>query len=980
MNRSPQVSEWSLRRRELRARRGSTIGVLPFCIAVILFGGGVLSAGDASLKLSLQNNDFLVGDVKDSDKSGSLRFQSPMFCSPFEFPVEGIQKLEFPENKPSEDRDRDYSFELSGGDVLFGKLISLSPDAMEIDSSGFGRLHLETSRLRRIARGVLGPDGTRVPELVYLGPNGLDKWEQLNENAKGVEEDGAIVLDQPGASVSADVGLPLKAIIECELSWKAKSEFLFAFGVSKSDTSVKSAFGLEVWEDDLVARRETDTDADVASVAALKPEDASVHLLIFLNRIEGRMQVFSSVGKQLADLEVRELDPRLVTGVRLANKKGSVRLQRLRVSNWSGELIPAVAWEKPRIHKTDGSLVLGRPTGFDAVSGEFLVQGDSGETRIPIDQVANIFVPSGEAPQLTGMRLQMTNGTRISGQFIGIRDSVLTVRTPGIREQLTTSLKSVHSLSSLERSERYPVSKGNGTLRAEGLQLQGRFGKSDGEESASLGPLVWNPEMSETGSHFRKGADASVRIMRSSKVIPPGQNSSNSSRESEKKQVRGIAVPKQEGLSAPSRSKRVQPIATQPCLYLISGDTIPCKLTRIDEQGIGFESPMTSSKFVPHHLIKAVVLIPERTSSKESSQMQNNFPPGVRIFRGVGGQGSSPNQQQTLDAKKRERLLTVPRMQKTNPPTHLVCASNGDYLRGRILEMNEETLRIELRLATREIPRDRISRIIWLHPEQTIGKKPSEEPVEEVSPVVPSPEGIRVHVVRSNGIRLTFHARKVDEEKISGVNATLGECEAPFDEIGQVLLGNEIEAAAAETAFQQFKLQLAVEPLAPPEGDEGGEERTGKESPLVGKQAPEINLKLLSGGEFKLDEKQGRIVIVDFWASWCGPCRRTLPQVHAVAGEFRERGVELITVNLEESPKQISEALEKMKLEMPVALDTTGKVGGKYGITSIPSTVIVDRNGKIDRLFVGGSEEFDEELRKCLNELLGEKTQPEVSP
>ena len=168
MNRSPQVSEWSLRRRELRAVRSSMSGALPFCIAVILFGGGVLSAGDSSLKLSLQNNDFLVGDVKDSDKSGSLRFQSPMFCSPFEFPVEGIQKLEFPENKPSEDRDRDYSFELSGGDVLFGKLISLSPDAMEIDSSGFGRLHLETSRLRRIARGAVSYTHLTLPTPPYV--------------------------------------------------------------------------------------------------------------------------------------------------------------------------------------------------------------------------------------------------------------------------------------------------------------------------------------------------------------------------------------------------------------------------------------------------------------------------------------------------------------------------------------------------------------------------------------------------------------------------------------------------------------------------------------------------------------------------------------------------------------------------------------------------------------------------------------------
>ncbi|MCA9092162.1 MAG: TlpA family protein disulfide reductase [Planctomycetaceae bacterium] len=340
----------------------------------------------------------------------------------------------------------------------------------------------------------------------------------------------------------------------------------------------------------------------------------------------------------------------------------------------------------------------------------------------------------------------------------------------------------------------------------------------------------------------------------------------------------------------------------------------------------------------------------------------------------------STQQQQALDERKKERLLTLPRMQKTNPPTHLICAQNGDYLRGRIIEMNDEMLRIELRLETREIPRDRISKIIWLHPEEVTGQKPDEPEGDEASPAVAEAEGIRVHVVRSNGIRLTFNALNVDSEKISGINATLGPCEAPFNEVGKVLIGSAIEEAAAETAFQQFKLQLAAEPLAPPENEGGGSERTGRESPLVGKDAPDIRLKLLAGGDFNLDEKQGKIVLIDFWASWCGPCRRTLPLVHSVAEEFKERGVELITVNLEESSDQITDALERLQLDMPVAMDVTGKVGGKYAVTSIPSTVIVDKQGKIARVYVGGSDDFDEELRRALGELLGDVKPSEDDP
>jgi len=968
------------------------LGILPESTlslsASALYGEEANLENSPTLKLYLQNNDSLVGRVIDSDKPGILRYQSSLFSTPFEFPIEGIQKLEFPDNEARANQDQDYSFELSGGDVLFGKLVSLGLDEMEIDASGFGRVHLQTSRLRRIARGVLGPDGTRVPELVYLGPNGLDKWDQLNEQAKAREENGAVVLDKQGASVSSDVGLPLKAIIECELSWKAKSEFLLAFGVSKSDSSVKSAFGLEVWEKDLVARRETDTEADVASITELKPEDSSIHLLIFLNRIEGRMQVFSSDGKQLADLEVRELDPRLVTGVRFTNKTGEVRLQRLRVSNWSGDLVPAVAWEKPRIHKADGSLVLGRPSGFDTSKGEIIVQEEGGgETRFPIDQVANIFVPSSDAPKLTGTRLQLTNGTRISGQLIGVRDASLIVQPPGIREQLTAPLKDVHSLNALERSDRYPKAKGNAILQADGVALHGWLEKSDPKLLASKGPLIWHPEMSETAGHLQKGAAANITLSRTNTVTPTptpsGRTPTKPVKPAVNKDVLGFNLPKRPQAAVPAdtppKPRPVLPVAAQPCLYLISGDTIPCKLTKIDDKGIGFESTMTSSKFVPHRLIKAVVMIPEQVNSRRPSPVQPNFPVGVRIMGRVDPRVTA-QQQQSLDERKKERLLTLPRMQKTNPPTHLICAQNGDYLRGRIIEMNDEMLRIELRLETREIPRDRISKIIWLHPEEVTGKNPDEPEGDEASPAVPEAEGIRVHVVRSNGIRLTFNALNVDSEKISGINATLGPCEAPFNEVGKVLIGSAIEEAAAETAFQQFKLQLATEPLAPPESEGGGSERTGRESPLVGKDAPDIRLKLLAGGDFNLDEKQGKIVLIDFWASWCGPCRRTLPLVHSVAGEFRERGVELITVNLEESSDQISDALERLQLDMPVAMDVTGKVGGKYAVTSIPSTVIVDKQGKIARVYVGGSDDFDEELRTALGELLGDVKPSEAEP
>ena len=79
-----------------------------------------------------------------------------------------------------------------------------------------------------------------------------------------------------------------------------------------------------------------------------------------------------------------------------------------------------------------------------------------------------------------------------------------------------------------------------------------------------------------------------------------------------------------------------------------------------------------------------------------------------------------------LTRSKRDRLLTLPRMQKADPPTHLIRSKNGDYLRGRVTKMDDKTLEVEVRLENKDVPRDRISRIIWLHADELDdAKKPA---------------------------------------------------------------------------------------------------------------------------------------------------------------------------------------------------------------------------------------------------------------
>lgn len=197
----------------------------------------------------------------------------------------------------------------------------------------------------------------------------------------------------------------------------------------------------------------------------------------------------------------------------------------------------------------------------------------------------------------------------------------------------------------------------------------------------------------------------------------------------------------------------------------------------------------------------------------------------------------------------------------------------------------------------------------------------------------------------------------------------LGACRVDLGKIDQLLVGAAIEESAATLAFHQWKLSPALEPLAAPEGDNGDSE--GLASVLVGKPAPDFELELLDGDKFRLNRERGSVVVLDFWASWCGPCLQTMPQVETVAREFAGAGVKLISVNQQEMPERIRDVLARLELKAVVALDREGLIGERYGAITIPLTVIIDRDGNVVRVFSGGGATFGDRLRSALEQVAG---------
>ncbi len=810
---------------------------------------------------------------------------------------------------------------MAAGDVLFGSLLGVDDRKVEVEIARLGKIHVQRSNLHRIYRWRDGAD------LIYLGPNGLTGWREPADQKNWREDSGQPTTDKEGASIRGDFGLPPRASIEFEISWKTKPDFVFALGVDDKDATVKRAFRFEAWGGDLVVQRELEQEADLAVVQEVAAGPGRTHLQAYLDQTEGRILVFSPGGKQLADLKVAGNKPAALPGIYLANIRGDVRLEWLRIGRWNGEIPREARTDQARVHRADGSIVYGHLTGFKPDKKEFVLKTDSGESRIADDKVSSVFLspPRDEAPRM--IRAVYQDGSRVSGDLTRIEGGTVSLKVPGFDESLKLPIDGLRSLVVLghEQGEVKPASLPR--LEADGIRLVGRL--EDGREGPGVSCVVWHPAGSTTASPLKPGVAGKV-IYKEPAPQPTRQPAQ------QQQGMGGMALRFAQALAETPSSAPSGTGEEGGSLYLRSGDVIASVITGIDENGVKFRSSMSTSTFVPHDKVKAVELAPETAITVK------------------------------LSKAKRERLLTLPRMQKASPPTHLIRSKNGDYLRGRIILMDDKRVRVETRLEEKDLPRDRIAQIIWLHPEEL---DPSKKPSTDG-------QATRVQAVRNDGIRVTFIPEQFAGDTLSGKSDVLGDTRIRVGEIDQLLIGRGIEEAAEHLTYGQWKLQNAPEPIEPVNDSPGGSGgagggATGTESPLVGKPAPDFDLELVEGQRFHLANSKGKVVVLDFWATWCGPCIQAMPQVEKVTGEFDEKDVQLVAVNLQETPQQIKAMMERHQLKIPrVALDKDGSIAEKYKAHAIPQTVIIGRDGNIARLFVGGGPHLGDQLRDAIKATL----------
>ncbi|WP_437186643.1 TlpA family protein disulfide reductase [Planctomicrobium sp. SH668] len=1005
-----------------------------FITIFFLFGVGFHSATvfaeDGTVvsgTLRTKNGSILNGRFHPIAKEGFVSWQSDQFAQPFEFPAHKVESVQFPDAAGNTPPQSGFLFEFHSGERLYGALKTWESDLVQIETSEFGVVQVHPGTISRLS--VL----SESPQVVFPGFAGLTNWQSQSAGlaTSGTEElirrrfgqrpqtvtdqkpnkelwttEGlAVVTRQPNVALYRDVGVPSKAIIEFEVSWRELPDFVLWLATPnpEADSPLDQGWKFEVWDDTLHVLREQDRVADIAVVEKLSPNKKQISLIAYIDSDAGTLSVYRSNGEPIASLKMpenpvqsRKPKKSIGTGFRLVNRHGDVRLDRLRVSHWNGVLPQHSQAESTRLTLNDGRVLNSNISSLQNNEFNFQQQDDQETTPpVPLKEIAMIDFGKTQAETPTpNTTIILQNGVRVAGTVLETQDGALKFKSESIAAPLSILLKDVRFLGA---SKFQPAEQNDGSLTPKDVtrgelvindqRIHGWLGK--GEATADCYCLSWHPVEATNSSALLLNA-AGYIVFPEKMPLSPSSNDGN--------QTQANAVPRQRFGKALLKNLDQPPTAPQidlTCqLHLKSGDFLNCEIAHIDESGVTIASNVSKALLIPHDQIRAI-------------------------------QFSKSKNEPDLEAAKKLRLLTLPRLQKTSPPTHLLCSLQGDFLRCRLLEMDGEKIKVEVHLEEMWIPRNRIAQIIWFHTSEIEEAKPfspesalpqsnsgsssmvvrlrvgaqgingrAEAGVEssnsQGAPLQTSGESFgevdttgkfngSVLVVRRDGSRLSMTPRSVNQDIIAGDHVVLGESQVNLNEIHQIFIGGQISSLSSQLPFQRWKLQFATEPLiAQDQGDGDGD--SGTSSALVGQDAPEINLKMVGGSQFKLSEQKGKVIVLDFWATWCGPCLRTMPLLHDLMKNYDSSQVELVSVNLEEPEEQIKSTLERLGLDFKVAMDIDGVAAARYEATSIPQIVVVDQTGKISHLFVEAGPSMIEKLKGALDKHLApEPDQTEVS-
>jgi hypothetical protein len=391
-------------------------------------------------------------------------------------------------------------------------------------------------------------------------------------------------------------------------------------------------------------------------------------------------------------------------------------------------------------------------------------------------------VVAGDARAMPSVQVVDAWGSRLSGELERVTSEAIVISHPAIAGEASLPIATLATLTSLRP-------------RQEPSELPGRMGRLDYESGTMLGCLAaappasagaaiaWQPAGSLTASPFTLPADGQPQAT-ITYAKPPGESRPQLPQRGRKQQLSQQAsqADDRQPPPEPAQVDQTAPDWFGSRLILRTGETLLCRVESIDEQSVRVRVPGGEAVPVAGEWVQALELVP------------------------AGGR--------PLTSEKFRSLTTLPRSQRQQPPTHVLRSVQGDYLRGRLVSMDESTVRMAVDAGPRDKPvnlsRGDVARLIWLHPENIATPWQPPQPI--------AAQGLLVDATVSATEHLRLVATGIDGNVIRGVNPAIGPCRIDLENVRVLFLGGRRDDLPQTSPYSQWRLTLAADPRNLPPG------------------------------------------------------------------------------------------------------------------------------------------------------------------
>lgn len=387
---------------------------------------------------------------------------------------------------------------------------------------------------------------------------------------------------------------------------------------------------------------------------------------------------------------------------------------------------------------------------------------------------------------------------------------------------------------------------------------------------------------------------------------------------------------------------------------IVAGKTLSSMpLDKLGLQGHG----ITFSVHYPHR--------PEAITTLTEQQLEQYSKEEVTISDFEVKQTKGAIVKQFIQKQSRERALLIPRFRRDNPPKHIAIAHNGDLLRGDLQILAGESLQFESKLETLKLSKETVAAIVWLR----LPLEGAEHPSPPASPHLPD----SVRLTTSDGYSVVMIPASAAAGTIRGTSPRLGDCSLPIDHIKSIAIGRSDQIVKGEyvawipSRSQEPRWEMPEE-----------EEETLPAEQLIGRTMDDFELDTFNGSKFKLSNNSDKVVVLDFWASWCGPCVRALPGYIEATSKFDPAKVAFVAVNLREDETKVREFLDVQQYPKPpeIAMDRDGIISTAFRVTGIPHTVVIAPGGVLKSIHIGFAEDNADKIAEDIKAILETPSAP----